>query len=73
MYILVDVSKTGVDSIVEYCCQCKTGLRTIGCCAHVMVVLWYLGLGRYESEIARPANSLDEFYVDLASDSTDSE
>jgi hypothetical protein len=38
-----------------------------------MVVLWYLGLGRYESEIARPANSLDEFYVDLASDSTDSE
>jgi hypothetical protein len=73
MYILIDVSKTGVDSIIEYCCQCKTGLRTIGCCAHAMVVLWYLGLGRYESEIARPANSLDEFYVDLASDSTDSE
>ncbi len=65
LYILFDQSKEGVDAILEYCCQCKNGLRTTGCCAHVMVVLWYLGCGKYESEIPRLASSLEEFFVDL--------
>lgn len=27
-------------------CECKVGPRTVGCCAHVASVLWYLGYAR---------------------------
>ena len=68
LYILVDRSKTGVDSILEYCCQCKNGLRTVGSCAHIITVLWYLGYARHNpQEIPDPARSLDEFFSDTDS------
>lgn len=28
-------------------CQCKAGKRTVGCCAHVASVLWYLAYARH--------------------------
>jgi hypothetical protein len=73
LYILVDKSKTGMDSILEYCCQCKNGLRTVGCCAHVMIHLWYLGFTRYQAKIPRQENRLNEFYVDLGLSGEDTE
>jgi hypothetical protein len=66
LYMLVEKWKTGMDSILEYCCQCKNCLRTVGCCVHVMTDLWYLGLTRYQAEIPRPENRLNEFYADLS-------
>lgn len=30
-------------------CQCKAGQRTVGCCAHVATVVWYLGWARHHS------------------------
>ncbi|CAG9790244.1 unnamed protein product [Diatraea saccharalis] len=33
--------------------------RTVGCCAHVMVVAWYLGYARYEEVVHQPARFLD--------------
>ena len=39
--ILHDLSKTGVHMIIGYCCQCKSGLRTVGCCAHIMTTFWF--------------------------------
>lgn len=47
IFILVDKSKTERDSIVEYFCTCETGSRTVGCCSHVMTIIWYLGHGQY--------------------------
>lgn len=35
-------------SIVEYCCNCLVGRRTVGCCTHVM---WYLGWTRHDTRI----------------------
>src|SRR6185437_6519347 len=72
IYILVDVEESGADSVVEYCCQCKNGLRTVGCCAHIMAVLWYLGYGRYQPQIPLPATSLDEVCVVETSTDEDS-
>ncbi len=57
IYILVDVEKSDVEAVVEYTCQCKNGLRTVGCCAHILAVLWYLGYGRHQPEIPLPAAS----------------
>lgn len=43
VFTLFDKSKTGFGSVVEYCCDCKVGSRTVGCCSHVMTLLYYLG------------------------------
>lgn len=47
IFVLVDKNKTGRDTIVEYFCTCETGSRTVGCCSHVMTIIWYLGYGQY--------------------------
>ncbi len=64
-----------MDSILEYCCQCKKGLRTVGYCAHAMTVLRYLGFARYQAEIPRPPNRLNDFFggLDPSDEDTDSE
>lgn len=30
-------------------CLCKTGARTIGCCAHIASVIWYLSFYRFNT------------------------
>lgn len=35
--------------ILGWCCDCPKGARSLGCCAHVVSVLWYLGLARHQS------------------------
>ena len=66
--ILIDKSLNGKQAIKEYCCQCKNGLRTIGCCAHVMSILWYLGFSRFKSNFDFSASFLDDVTGNLESD-----
>ena len=49
IFILVDHSKVGRDSIMEYFCTCEAGKRTVGCCSHVMTIIWYLGYAQYQN------------------------
>ncbi|XP_047024539.1 uncharacterized protein LOC124633388 [Helicoverpa zea] len=63
VYILVENNVPGRAGIVEYCCNCLVGRRTIGCCAHVMTVVWYLGWARYEDNISAPAAFLDDVVI----------
>lgn len=35
-----------------YCCSCLVGNRTVGCCWHVMTLLWYLGWARHQVNIS---------------------
>ena len=37
------------ESVNAWYCQCKAGMRTVGCCAHVASVIWYLGFARHNS------------------------
>jgi len=71
IYVLVDMAKRAAESVLHYCCQCKSGLRTVRGCANVMTVLWFFGYARHISEILIPAESLDNIGVTL--ESTDSE
>jgi hypothetical protein len=32
-------------------CTCKSGSRTVGCCAHVTSVIWYLGYARHQENV----------------------
>eukprot|EP00732_Lithocolla_globosa_P004325 Lithocolla_globosa_v1_NODE_3946_length_1545_cov_8.134228.p1 type:complete len:267 gc:universal NODE_3946_length_1545_cov_8.134228:592-1392(+) len=35
------------ETVTGHYCQCKAGKRTVGCCAHVAAVLWYLTFARH--------------------------
>ena len=51
-WIEYDLSVEPADSIVAWFCQCKTGLRMVGCCAHVTSILWFLGYARHQEGLA---------------------
>lgn len=42
-FVLFNGNGTGHEAILGYCCQCKTGLRTVGVCSHVMALIFFLG------------------------------
>ena len=65
IYISIDRSKCGVEAVSAHSCSCPNGRRTVGCCAHITTVLWYLGYARYLSEIPIPAAFLDNVCVEL--------
>lgn len=49
-FVLADQAKNGIEGIIEYCCDCKHGLRTVGCCSHVMCMTGYLGVLKHNPE-----------------------
>lgn len=60
VYILISNDSTGLAAIKQYYCNCIVGCRTVGCCAHIMTVIWYLGWARHQSYIFPPAQFLDD-------------
>lgn len=57
------VNKIGHDekTVLGYCCECYNGLRTVGCCSHVMTVIWY-ALFVKNRDIPNPGGFLDDFF-----------
>ena len=60
----------GLNPITGWYCGCTGGARTIGCCAHVASVLWYLGYYRNETENieAKPCKVHIDYVKDAAVD-----
>lgn len=68
VYLLVDRNPIGnnpFDALLGYCCSCVSGNRTVGCCSHVMTVVWYLGWARHQDHIEAPASFLDSVLLTL--------
>lgn len=63
-YIIVSSLFAGRNAIQQWYCTCLSGRRTLGCCAHIMCVVWYLGWAQYEPEITLPAVELDNVIVE---------
>ncbi|GBP80290.1 hypothetical protein EVAR_37967_1 [Eumeta japonica] len=64
-YILINNrAETARESIAHYYCSCLTGKRTVGTCAHIMSIIWYLGWARHQPSILLPATYLDDIVVD---------
>ena len=47
IFVLVDKSKSGREAVCEYYCSCESGARTVGCCSHLMTIVWFLGYAQY--------------------------
>ena len=54
------------DPITGTYCTCKVGARTVGLCAHISSVLWYLGHARHEENTKYPKNNLLTVISDAA-------
>ena len=46
-YMLIDGNRGDRHAIAHYYCTCLTGSRTIGSCAHIISIVWYMGIGRH--------------------------
>lgn len=52
--------------ILGYYCTCKSGTRTLGTCAHVASVLWYVGYAQHQQNIKYPSTRLINVIHDAA-------
>lgn len=63
-YILIDNALEGRNKIIGYYCNCLEGNRTLGCCAHVMCIIWYMAWARHQDIApAPPAGFLDAIFI----------
>lgn len=62
-YILIDRDLTDRHAIAHWYCTCLTGNRTVGSCAHIISIVWYMGLGRH-IDFNAPAQMLDNILID---------
>jgi len=46
--------------LLGHYCTCKSGARTVGACAHVTAVCWYLGFARHQADPRYPSVQLLE-------------
>jgi hypothetical protein len=62
MFVLCDLNNSGADTIIGFYCQCRNGARTVGCCAHTMSLIWFLGYGRYAAQLKTPSEFLNRHF-----------
>ena len=65
VYLLSNRNGEGTEAIAEYYCTCKNGCRTVGCCAHVMTIIWFLGYKRHLPQTPTSAYPYDSFFLQL--------
>lgn len=63
IYVGFDRSSNGRQAVSHYYCTCNIGKRTVGCCSHVMCIVWYITYARHEPHISPPALFLDDIMV----------
>lgn len=66
VYIVAERNGEGKDSVKEYC-TCTNGARTVGCCTHIMSIIWYLGYAKYLSHDIQISEHSNNIFVMLNS------
>lgn len=60
-YVLLNMNANNDYEIKSYCCSCKNGLRTLGCCSHVMTIIWYT-LHVDQNNLRLPSTNFDRIF-----------
>ena len=50
--------------IQGYYCSCKSGARTVGTCAHIASIIWFLGYAQHQENVHYPSTRLMESVQD---------
>lgn len=72
-FVLIDTLGQGENVVLAYCCSCYNGLRTVGCCSHVMSIIWFTLHIKELSKMHQPASFLDHYFAEASSSNNDSE
>jgi len=66
MYVAItdDEEDENEGPIQGYFSSCKSGARTVGTCAHIPSVLWFLGYARHRENTRYPSTRLIEVIAD---------
>ena len=67
----IQYSKDSENPIKNWYCDCQSGARTLGACAHVTSVLWYLGIARHDEKLLKIRPS--QLFIELFKDAADKE
>lgn len=74
VYVLIDVKSSGEECVLEYCCSCQHGLRTVGCCSHAMSLMWFALYIKHTFAMPEPAAFLNDYFLeDFSSDDDESD
>lgn len=63
VYVLLSLDTIRNYVVNSFCCTCKHGFRTVGCCSHVMALIWYtLHVDHNSVNVLLPSSNLDDIF-----------
>lgn len=62
-YVLFNTNGLGRDVVKAHCCSCKNGLRTIGCCSHIMTIIIWFVYHINQIDILFPSSNLNNIFL----------
>lgn len=60
-YVLLNDQNNVGYTVEKFCCTCKSGTRTVGCCSHVMCIIWYT-LHVDQTKLRLPSPNLNNIF-----------
>lgn len=66
VYILIHKEYTDISSIIDHYCSCKVRQRVVGCCSHVILLLWYFGHAPHLPNIPLSASPMKDIFPEDA-------
>lgn len=60
-YVLLNENSNDGYTVEKYCCSCINGKRTVGCCSHVMTIIWYT-VHVDQSKLHLPSTNLNAIF-----------
>ena len=59
-FVKYEPNTIGISELLEYTCDYANGSRTVGCCSHIAIIVYYLAHAKYLSKILKPAKILSK-------------
>lgn len=70
VYVLLDKTLAGLQSIIGHSCGCKVG-KVNGCCSHVTLIIWYFSYRRFYDMKNPGIHENEVFPSEIQSDDSD--
>lgn len=61
--ILFNPDESGSNTVLQRYCVCFVGSRTVGCCSHVMAILFFLGYAQYNGGVQMFCRHLKNVFI----------
>ena len=55
----INYNNESVQPIIGCYCSCPNGARTLGSCSHIVSILWFLGIGKFNEMLLKNKQSIN--------------